>query len=345
MSTSLNPALADLHPPPAPAVRTRLGFLGLGWIGRMRLAALADADLAEIHALSDPDPGAVAEAAAAAPGAMIADSLDALLEMDLDGLVIATPSALHAAQAAKALERGIAVFCQKPIARTGAEARALTALAREADRPLGVDFCYRHLAGMSEVRQALRGGALGRLFAVDLVFHNAYGPDKPWFRDLAQAGGGCLMDLGTHLIDLLLWCLDRPRVTRLDARIFAGGRPLPRPADRVEDYAALDLDLEGGVHARLACSWNLSAGCDAVIGAAFHGSDGALVLRNLDGSYYDFVVERMRGTARERIAGPPDAWGGRALADWTGRVARGEGFDPAEDPAAVPLLLDRAYGR
>lgn len=345
MSTHPRTATFDPRPAAPPPPRPRLGFLGLGWIGRMRLAALAETGAAEIHALADPDPDALAQAAACTPGAMVTDSLDGLLEMDLDGLVIATPSAQHAGQAGRALGRGMAVFCQKPLAPTGADARALADIARHVDRPLGVDYCYRHLAGMSRLRETIQGGGIGRPYAADLVFHNAYGPDKPWFRDFSQAGGGCLMDLGTHLLDLLLWCLDRPRVERIEGRLFAAGRPLPRPADRVEDYAALDLDLADGVHARLACSWNLSAGCDAVIRAAFYGTQGALVMRNVGGSFYDFTVQRLRGTASEVLAAPPDPWGGRALADWTARLARGEGFDPAEDPAAVPLLLDQVYGR
>jgi predicted dehydrogenase len=47
--------------------------------------------------------------------------------------------------------------------------------------------------------------------AVDLTFHNAYGPDKPWFYDPAQSGGGCVMDLGVHLVDLALWTLGWPK--------------------------------------------------------------------------------------------------------------------------------------
>jgi predicted dehydrogenase len=311
----------------------------------MRLASLIEAGVAEVCALADPDPGALAAAAALAPAATTADSLRGLLAQDLDGIVIATPSAQHAEQAAHALQAGVAVFCQKPLGRTGAEAALLADLARGADRPLGVDYSYRYLTGMSEVRAGIQGGRLGRVFAAELLFHNAYGPDKPWFRDLAQAGGGCLLDLGTHLLDLALWCLGWPSVEGVDSRLFAAGRPLPRPIDRVEDYALVCLDLAGGVHARLACSWNLAAGCDALIGAAFYGTEGAYVLRNVEGSYYDFVIEHMQGTRAERLAAPPDAWGGRALIDWVGRLARGAGCERSEDLAAVPRLLERAYGR
>ena len=63
---------------------------------------------------------------------------------------------------------------------------------------------------------------------------------------------------------------------------------------------------------QLACSWRLHAGCDAMISAAFHGTHGGAALRNVNGSFYDFVAERYRGTGRETLASPPDEWGGRA---------------------------------
>jgi hypothetical protein len=97
---------------------------------------------------------------------------------------------------------------------------------------------------------------------------------------------------------------------------------------------------------RLACSWRLHAGRDAVIEAAFYGTEGGAALKNVGGSFYDFTAERYRGTASETLAGPPDAWGGRAAADWALRLAAGERFDPAvERLVAVAEALDRIYGR
>src|SRR5947199_289519 len=81
----------------------------------------------------------------------------------------------------RALKRGAAVFCQKPLGRTAAEARAVIDAARAADRLLCVDLSYRFTDGMRRIRELVRAGALGRVYAVDLVFHNAYGPDKAWF--------------------------------------------------------------------------------------------------------------------------------------------------------------------
>src|SRR5690242_17529702 len=94
--------------------RPRLGFLGLGWIGKNRLEAIAGESVAEITAIADASPKILREAADAFPKASVATEFEELLDADLDGVVIATPSALHAAQAIRAFEKGMAVCCQKP---------------------------------------------------------------------------------------------------------------------------------------------------------------------------------------------------------------------------------------
>ncbi|MGQ7791746.1 Gfo/Idh/MocA family protein [Faunimonas sp. B44] len=337
------------HPAGALAAATRrprLGFLGVGWIGRHRMEAIARTGAAEVAAIADASPEMAAEAARLAPGAALAGGLDDLLRADLDGIVIATPSALHAEQSIRALEHGIAVFCQKPLGRTAAEARAVVDAARAADRLLAVDLSYRHTEGMRRIRELVAGGALGRIYAVDVVFHNAYGPDKPWFYDPALSGGGCVMDLGVHLVDLALWTLGFPAVPEVSASLVSGGERLGAAPDRVEDYAVATLSLDTGAVVRLACSWRLPAGCDAVISAAFYGTEGGAALTNVNGSFYDFTAEHYRGTARETLALPPDEWGGRAAADWALRLASGARFDPeAERLVVVAEVLDRIYGR
>lgn len=113
----------------------RIGALGVGWIGRHRLRGVLDGGAAALVAVADPDAAAAADAAALA-GARVVRDLDALIDCGLDGLLIATPSALHADQAVAALDRGVAVFCQKPLARTAAEARRV-AVADVIDRIYG----------------------------------------------------------------------------------------------------------------------------------------------------------------------------------------------------------------
>lgn len=329
---------------PMTAAKPRVGFVGVGWIGRHRMEAVAAGGAVTIAAIADLDDELRQEASNVAPSAEQARTLDELLQMDLDAVVIATPSALHAEQSIRALESGLAVFCQKPLGRTGDETRAVVDAARAADRLLGVDLSYRYTAGMQEMRRQIRGGELGEVFAIDLVFHNAFGPGKEWFYDRRLSGGGCLIDLGIHLVDLALWTLDFPRVVASTGRLYRDGRLMTTPAEGVEDFVAARLDLDSGATASIACSWGLPAGCDAVIEATFYGTGGALSMRNIGGSYYDFLVERFDGRSRKTIIEPPDAWGGRAAAAWAERLQRDASFDASiEHVVDVARVIDRIY--
>lgn len=295
-------------------------------------------------AFADPSDEMAAEALELAPAAERVSDLDALLALDLDGVVIATPSAVHAEQSVRALEAGVAVFCQKPLGRTEAEVRGVVDAARAADRLLGLDLSYRHTDAVQRIRPLIASGELGHIGAVDLVFHNAYGPGKSWFFDPAQSGGGCVIDLGVHLVDLALWALDFPEIADVTAQLLAGGSPLA--AGQCEDYAVATLTTAAGQVITLACSWNLPAGREAVIGARFYGEGQGAGFHNVGGSFFNFVAERYRGTSAEPLSAPPDDWGGRAAADWARQLSAGERFsEETEHFVDVARVLDRIYGR
>lgn len=329
-------------------IRPRLGFLGTGWVGRHRLRAIQRSGLAEVVAVADPNADARWRAVEFAPEAEQLPSLDALLTADLDGIVIATPTALHAEQVTRALEQGMAVFCQKPLARTANETAQVLAAARAANRLLAVDLSYRHIDGVERMRELIREGALGHIYAVDLTCHNAHGPDKEWFYDPALAGGGCVLDLGIQLVDLMLWLLDFPATRVLSSHMFREGRRLPVLAETVEDYAVAQLELESGAVVQMASSWKAPIGADAVIEVTIHGTESGLHLRNRSGSFYSFTVEQLYGTTRNTLAQSFEdwGWGGRAAVAWTQRLAQDCHYDPSvAHLQQVMDLLDTMYGR
>ena len=194
---------------------------------------------------------------------------------DLDGVVIATPSALHAEQSIAALESGLAVFCQKPLGRDAAEAAAVVAAARRADRLLGVDLSYRHLDGhaadawsgargshrhgvrrVAHVPQRVRArqGVVPRPGALRRRVHDRsrHAPRRP--RPLDDAGA------------------ELRRARRAAARGRRGARR--RIATRSRTMRSRSSSPRRGAAISIACSWWLHAGRDAVIGAAFHGTHG-----------------------------------------------------------------------
>ncbi|MFL6548798.1 MAG: Gfo/Idh/MocA family protein [Povalibacter sp.] len=325
------------------ARRTRLGFVGVGWIGRKRLDVLArDADV-EVAAICDADATRMHDAARTYPQAACVQQIESLLELGVDGVVIATPNGMHAQQAIACLEKGVPVFCQKPLATNALDVEHVIAAALQNDRLLGIDFCYRHVAGMSELRRRIRNGELGEIVAIDLRFHNAYGPDKAWCHDRNVAGGGCLLDLGVHLLDLAMWVQDFPPLERVRSRLFTRGEPL-QSRDEVEDLAFAEFIQPNGALVRLACSWHANTGRDAIIDMAITGSRAGAYWENVNGSFYEFELNLCRGASKERLSQSPDEWGPRALRRWTDRLAVDRSFDPEiEHVARSALLIEETY--
>jgi predicted dehydrogenase len=325
-----------------PARALRLGFLGLGWIGRKRLDAIADLPEIEIAAIADSDVERVAAAREQYHNAVAVADVNALIDSDLDGIVIATPNGCHAEQAVACLKSGVAVFCQKPLATHFADAERVVIAAQRANRLLGVDLCYRYVDGMSELRHRIASGQLGTIAAIDLTFHNAYGPDKRWCLDRELAGGGCLLDLGVHLLDLSSWLQGNPSMQLTSRHLFRQGKTLA--AGELEDLAFAEFSQHDGALVRIACSWHAHAGRDAIIGMRILGSEGGAEWRNVDGSFYDFELEVFRGTSREKLGGYPDAWGDRALRAWIQQLAQDRSYDSrAAEYLGTAQLIDAVY--
>lgn len=308
-------------------VLPKLGFLGVGWIGKSRMEALISQALTKRISICDPDISSVQEALKTVPEAKIHTNFNDLLQEDLDGVVIATPSALHAEQALQALENGKAVFCQKPLGRNLAETKAIINQAQQANKLLAVDYSYRYTKGIGAVKELIEKRKLGNIFAVEAVFHNAYGPDKAWFYDPGLSGGGCLTDLGSHLLDLMIYLFNAPSIEVSYANLLSNGKAITNRWETVEDFAEAHLNTSTGISIRMACSWKLSVGKDADICLKIFGSEGGACFQNVNGSFYDFQTTLYSQNSSETIVGPPDDWGGRAIQHWAKQLAQKNEFN------------------
>ena len=319
----------------------RLALLGCGWIAGNRLRQIASDELAEVVGVADSDPRAIEAVRRWAPRARSVTRFDELNRRDLDALMISTPSALHCEQAVTALRLGIPVFVQKPLALCAEDVGRLLQLAASSNLPVGTDLCYRHLESAGAVRHQLRSSSIGAPFRVEGWFHNAYRPGSGWSHDVRLAGGGALMDLGVHLLDLVMWLTDMPLFLR-DACLLRRGRRWVM--GQVEDFAAVDLELENGAQVKLATSWDASTGRDAEIGLRIYGEQGSLEIRNRSGSFFDFDANLLRGTTAERLAADEgDTWQAGPLRQWLARVARGAGYREIPWVHQTMALIDRAY--
>src|SRR5690242_17118883 len=137
----------------------RIAVIGCGGIGAVHLKSWARVENARVTAACDAD-----RARAEAAGAAAYTDFETLLEREeLDAVDICTPPHLHAPVAAAALRRGLATLCEKPLARTPAEAAEIVRAAAEAGAPLMTAFCHRFHPPVEFVRGLIEGGKLGRV--------------------------------------------------------------------------------------------------------------------------------------------------------------------------------------
>jgi predicted dehydrogenase len=257
---------------------TGLGFAGVGWLGESLIKELAAVDGLELAAVQDARFELAQDVAERYASPWAGDGFENLLAVpSVDVVVICTPNALHVPQAIQALRAGKHVLVQKPLALSFVDAQAVVDVAREERKLLFVDYSYRFLATIAALREALT--AIGRVEAVTAEFHNIYGPgaEKPWFFDRRLSGGGALLDLGVHLIDLALWLLQPAEVALEKAELERGG---------IEHAASLRVRLDA-VPVDLTVSWNAPLP-ETRIAFKLRGEHGRLTWENVEGSFFRF---------------------------------------------------------
>lgn len=177
-------------------------------------------------------------------------TLDGLLR-ESDAVVIASTNATHRRLTEAAAAAGVHVLCEKPLATTIADGRAMIDACRAAGVQLGVALPVRSSPAIVALKDAIARGSLGAIRAVRATNPGQY-PGR-WFGDPVQAGGGAAMDHTVHVADALRWLL-ADEVVRVHAEMGAFLHGLP-----VEDTGLLTLDLRGGAFASIDCSWSRPA--------------------------------------------------------------------------------------
>ena len=204
-----------------------------------------------------------------APGALACENLEALLaRQDVDAVCVCTPNSSHAALSIAALRAGKHVLCEKPMATTYEDALAMVRAAEETGRILTVGHQARFSHAAQVLYREVRAGHLGRpRFARASMVRRMGIPTWGMFFDPTVQGGGCLMDLGTHAIDLALWLLDDFSPAACLGSTFRDTCGTPTAANRwgVWDAEALQVEtaafgqvtLRGGAVLSIDTAWAL----------------------------------------------------------------------------------------
>ena len=222
----LAPSLARASPGPTPPMtgRLRLAILGCGAVAELcHVPGSRHASRAELAVFVDRDRARARAMADLAGGGQIESDWTAVLDR-VDGVINALPHHLHADVTIHCLEKGVPVLVEKPMALTARDARAMTNTAEATGTVLQVAFMNRFCEGARTVRRAISEHWLGPLVAVDVEWGFEY--DWPvasgFFFSREQAGGGVLVDLGSHVLDLLQWWIGPADLVRYSDDDLAG---------------------------------------------------------------------------------------------------------------------------
>jgi myo-inositol 2-dehydrogenase/D-chiro-inositol 1-dehydrogenase len=221
------------------AARLRVGVIGCGRVALLaHLPALARANDVELVALADSDPESLRAAASRAPRAALHADWRPLVESSAaEAVVVCLPNALHAEVATAAFDAGRHVYLEKPLATNLREARAVAEAWRRARKVGMIGFNYRFNKLYAAARRHALSGRLGALVAARTVFSTAVG-DAPQWKRARESGGGALLDLASHHVDLVRFVFER-EVREVSADVWS------RRGE--DDCAALRLRLEGGL--------------------------------------------------------------------------------------------------
>ena len=234
------------------------GIMGCGWVARDYAGpAIAASSNGRVAALYDPDPHSLARAAALFPGASATSDLAAFLAVrGLAAAYVAAPNHAHRTLVEAAASAGLAVLCEKPMATTLADAEAMVAACRGASVRYATAFDQRFHAAHRAMAGLIAEGRLGTVTAVRIVYAcwlpadwAGAGGDN-WRIDPRRAGGGALMDLAPHGLDLAATLLGEPLVD-----VVAMSQGLVHRY-RVEDGAALLAHSGAGVLVQIHVAYN-----------------------------------------------------------------------------------------
>lgn len=250
----------------------RIGIIGAGTIGKIHLEAAREAGVS-ITAIADKNEVLATDVASSGQVRhAFGNARDLINCDDVDAVIVGVPNAEHAPIAMMALEAGKDVLCEKPMAMSVEQCRQMNETAKKHDRLLQIGFVQRFSAPATAAREFIKAGRLGNIYHVKANYYRRRGIPGlgGWFTTKAMSGGGPLIDVGVHAIDIAMHLLDFPKVERISGKVYSNfgkpidkykyefmwaGPPKPEGTFDVEDSAHALIRLEGGTTMELNAAW------------------------------------------------------------------------------------------
>lgn len=275
--------------------KLKIGLIGAGNIANAHLEAYRSVPDAEIFAVCDINPERLKETADRFGIERRYPSVDAMLEAcpELDAADVCVWNCNHAECTIKALNAGLHVLCEKPMAYNAEEAEKMLAAAKKNDRLLMIGFVLRFSDDARIASDLIRSGALGDIYYSEAQYVRRHGNPGGWFCNKKLSGGGPIIDLGVHVIDLTRYLMGNPNPVsvyavasdrlgkRPELKTNAGWMPKGAsdadPCD-VEDFASALIRYDNGAVTHLITSYDFNG--EERAKRALYGTKGGLDLSN-----------------------------------------------------------------
>jgi predicted dehydrogenase len=333
-------------------MRLRVGIIGLG-IGRSHIEGWRQHPQVDVVAVADADAQRLDQVGDQYDIATRYTSAEKMLAVErFDVVSICTPNKFHKALAIAAFEAGSHVLCEKPMAMNAEEGRAMLAAAKRAGRRLMINFSYRFSAASRGLKTQVDSGLFGDFYFGRTVWHRRRGMPGfgGWFGTKALAGGGPLIDLGVHRLDLALWLMGYPKPTWVMGSTYDPiARRLADAAGKtydVEDLAAAFIRFENGATLVVEASWAANIQEAELMETRLLGTKAGLLQKNLNEGYqFDaHVYTEQNGAQFDMHLHPPAAPAKSGMHDYAQAILTDTPHPASgEEGLVVMELLDAIY--
>ncbi len=262
------------------------------------------------------------------------EGIDMINSEKLDIVSVAVPNDQHNPLTIAALKSGAHVLCEKPMALNAAEAQEMMDVAKECHRKLGIDFSYRFYPQSRAMKELVESGALGNIYyarsewfrrrgipglAADNFNTGSRGAMGSWFFDKKQSGGGPLIDLGVHRLDLALWMMGYPEPEWVMGSAYNTlGVELAGKCGQeytVEDMACAMIKFKNGATLELDASWASNVKQNELMSTRLLGDKGGIFQYNLNEGYtydidysYEFNGKQFDSKLHDPVPGVKSAY-------------------------------------
>ena len=329
-----------------------IGIVGLG-MGTSHINSFREHPAANVAALADINNELLQERGREYGITALYGSLSEMLKQEeLDIVCIAVPNKFHKPLTIEALQAGCHVICEKPMALNVAEANEMLAVANATGKRLMINFSYRFAEQSYAMKRVVDSGELGDIYYARSVWHRRRGMPKfgGWFGQKALSGGGPLIDLGVHRLDLALWLMDYPEPEWVMASTYDHiAREIAERSNKpydVEDLAVALIKFKNGATLELEASWAANIKERELMSTRLLGKKGGLLQHNIKEGYEfeaEFYLEK-DGCQFDMQLHPPLQGVTNSLCSFIDSIINNEPhIASAEQGVVVMRLLDAIY--